>query len=270
MRIPVSLLLALAAAHVLAGCSTIPVVNEFNAAAADLLLPPAEEKQLGLKVAAEVEGKSKLSTDPELVRFVSQVGQRVARTSPNPHRWAFTFKVVDEPKTVNAFAIPGGNIYVYSGLLKAAKDEAQLASVLAHEVAHVTSRHIAKRMVAAYGMETLSNVALGKDANTLAQIGAAIATQGLLLKNSRDDEAEADSKGVVATARAGYDPRAMVEFFQILRKGEGNVPEFMAFLSDHPLTADRIRALLSDIQAKKLTGASRNETAYQAIQRRIP
>ena len=262
--------LAASALLPLAGCSSIPLAGKASSVVADIVLPVPQEKQLGLQVAGETEKQAKLSTDAELIRYVGQVGQKVAAASPNPDKWVFTFKVIDDPKTVNAFAIPGGTLYVYTGLLKAAKDESQLAGVLAHEVAHVTSRHVAKQMVATYGMQTLTNVALGKDANTLAQMGAAIASQGLLLKNSRDDESEADSKGVVATARAGYDPRGMVEFFQILKQGEGEVPSFMSFLSDHPLTADRISALQNDIKAKNLTGSNRGTEAFLAAQKRIP
>lgn len=265
MRTPVALLSALA----LVGCTTVQL-KEAQSVAASILLPPSQEQQLGLQVGGEVEKKSRLSTDAEVVRYVDRVGQRVAQASPNPDNWTFHFKVIDEPKTVNAFAIPGGSIYVYTGLLKAAKDEAQLAGVLAHEVAHVTSRHIAQRMVAAYGLETLAAVALGKDPGALEQIVAGILAQGLLLKNSRDDESESDRKGVVAVAKANYDPRAMVEFFQILEKGEGSVPEFLSFLSDHPATSERIKALQLQINRERLRGADRNVPAYEAIQRRVP
>ncbi|HEY3446968.1 MAG TPA: M48 family metallopeptidase [Myxococcales bacterium] len=270
----------LAAVAALSGCATgsgnvtlndvMRVAHEVGGVATDLMLPVSEEKALGDKTAGEIEAKYKVSSDAELTRYVDGVGQRAAKASADPYGWAFTFKVIDEPKTVNAFAIPGARIYVFSGLIKTAKDEAQLAGVLAHEVGHVTKRHLAKRMVKQYGLQSLSDAALGKDANVLAQIGTALVAEGLLLKNSRDDEAEADAVGVVTTSKAGYDPKAMVEFFQTLKAGEGNVPDFMAYLSDHPLTADRIRALDADIAAKKLTGAGRSTPTYQAMQKRIP
>lgn len=264
-----ALCLNLAVAGLLAGCQTAPFVA-VEREAANLLLPPSQEKQLGAQVAGEVARESKFLEDPEVVRYVTSIGQRVAAASPNPDKWAFTFKVIDDPKTINAFAIPGGSIYVYTGLIKAAKDEAELAGVLAHEVAHVTSRHIARRMVSAYGLQALAGVALGKDPGLLQKIGAAIVVNGTLLKNSRDDESESDAKGVVALAKAGYDPQGMVGFFETLKRQEGSTPAVLAFLSDHPTSADRIVALRKEIQAKRLTGDQRNVEAYQAIQKRLP
>lgn len=281
MRHVASLLAVTAATLSATGCATsgdmgrtvnevLKVAHEVGGVATDVMLPVSEEKALGDKTAAEIEAKYKVLNDAELTRYVDGVGQRAAKASGDPYGWQFTFKVVDDPKTVNAFAIPGARIYVFSGLIKSAKDEAQLAGVLAHEVGHVTKRHLAKRMVKQYGLQSLSDAALGKDANVLAQIGSALVTTGLLLKNSRDDENEADAVGVVTTSKAGYDPKAMVEFFQTLKQGEGNVPEFMAYLSDHPLTADRIKALEALIAANKLTGAGRSTPTYQAMQKRIP
>ncbi|MGC4115434.1 MAG: M48 family metallopeptidase [Myxococcales bacterium] len=263
----------------LSGCATtdagtamrdvVKFAHEVGGVAADVMLPVEQEKELGVKTAAEVESKSKVVSDTVVTRYVDQVGQRVAKAAENPYGWTFTFKVIED-KSVNAFAIPGGNIYVHTGLLKAAKDEAQLAGVLAHEVGHVTKRHIAKRMLKAYGLQSLSDAALGKDPNMLAQIGAGLVGQGLLLKNSRDDENEADAVGVATSAKANYDPKAMVEFFQTLKDGEGNIPDFMAYLSDHPLTADRIKSIEAVITTQKLTGAGRSTPAYQAMLKRLP
>lgn len=263
-------LASLAAFAALPSCRTVSRgVDRAEGVAADLLLPPPEERKLGLEMAKEIEKKSKLSTDGEVVGYVRRIGDRVARASPNPDQWRFTFQVIDDPKTVNAFAIPGAHLYLYTGLLKAAKDEAEVAGVLAHEVAHVTRRHIARRMVAAYGLETVAGLALGKDPGKLSQIAAAIAVNGTLLQNSRGDESDADAVGLVAAHKAGWDPRGMPDFFRTLKARGGGLPEVLSFLSDHPSPADRISALEAIIRQKGLTGGERNPAALQAVQRRL-
>jgi len=254
----------------LSACQTVTFVRDAETFAAKVFIPPDQERQLGLQVGREIETKSKLLADPEVVAYVTNLGRRVAVSSPNPDKWQFTFKVIDDPKTVNAFAIPGGSIYVYTGLLKSARDEAEVAGVIGHEIAHVTSRHVARRMVETYGLQTIASVALGENPGMLEQIVAGLLVQGTLLKNSRDDESEADHKGVAAVSRSGYDPRGLADFFQVLKASEGNVPSILSFLSDHPATEDRIQAIQADIRQKNLGGKERNPQALQAIQKRIP
>lgn len=250
------------------GCRSAPVRGA-QAELARALVPVSDEKQLGAKMVPEIEAKTRPVTDATVVDYIRGVGGRVAAASPNPDDWTFTFKVLDDPKTVNAFAIPGGTVYVYSGLIKTAQNEAQLAGVLAHEVAHVTSRHIAQRLVAQFGLETVASMALGQNPSLLAQVASAIAVQGTLLKNSRDDESEADAKSVVAAARAGYDPRGLPEFLQILLKEEGSTSSLLTFLSDHPATQDRIKALNAEIASRNLKGDSQDVQGLRAIQQRL-
>jgi predicted Zn-dependent protease len=244
-------------------------MSKVNRAAADVLMPPSEETKLGRQMAIELQKQSKVLDNAEVVAYVQRVGNRAAARAENPDRWRFTFTVIDDPQTVNAFAIPGGHIYVYSGLLKVMRDESQLAGVLAHEIAHVTSRHIAKRMVAAQGLETLSALALGKNPGEIAQIVTGLLSQGALLKNSRDDEYEADSIGVVIASKAGYAPGGLVDFLKLLKQMEGNVPELLSFLSDHPATSERIGALQVEIREKRLGGANRNAEEFEAIRGRL-
>ncbi len=251
-----------------AACQTAQVRGA-GTEVARALVPVSEEKQLGAQMSAEIESKTRPLNNPAVVDYVRAVGNRVASASANPDHWTFTFKVLDDPKTVNAFAIPGGTLYVYTGLLKAAQNEAQLAGVMAHEVAHVTSRHMAQRMVAQLGLETVLGLALGRDPNRLAQIASSVAAQGALLKNSRDEEAEADSKGVVACARAGYDPHALPAFFQILKGQEGASPGVLTFLSDHPATEDRIQALDAEIASRHLAGDRIEAQAYAAMKQKL-
>lgn len=141
--------------------------------------------------------------------------------------------------------------------------------VVAHEIAHVTSRHVAQRMVQAYGLEAIASVALGENPGMLEKMVAGLLVQGTLLKNSRDDESEADEKGVGAVSRAGFDPNGLVDFFRVLQAGEGNLPAVLAFLSDHPATSDRIQALQAQIREQRLGGKERNPQSLQAIQARL-
>jgi predicted Zn-dependent protease len=250
----------------LPGCRT---VRGAQTTIAQALISPQEEKQLGAEMASQIQQQVKLLDNPSVVDYVRRVGDKVVASADNRENWKFTFNVVDDPNTVNAFSIPGGGIYVYSGLLAMAQNEAQLAGVLAHEVAHVTSRHMARRLVETYGLQTIAGVALGQDPNLLEQIAAAVAVQGTLLKNSRGDESQADSIGVVTASQAGYDPRQMVAFFQLLLQSEGNTPRVLTFLSDHPATQDRIKALDEEIAQKGLTGDQLDQAAYQRMQKQI-
>ncbi len=248
-------------------CQSAPV-KRVETVAADVLLPPAQEEQLGKQLAQEIEQQVPILESPFVTTYVSAVGSRVVAASPNSDIFPISFKIINDERTVNAFAIPGGDIYVYTGLLKSAADEAELAGVLAHEVAHVTSRHIAKRMVNAFGLQTLARLALGNDPTLLEQIAASITIEGALLKNSREDESEADAKGVVAASRAGYDPRGFIQFFKKLQEA-GERPG-LSFLSSHPPPEDRIEAIEEIINEENLTGDQRKQRAFQAMQKQLP
>lgn len=252
----------------LTGCAAVSTVHK---AAADVLMPPSEEATLGRKLAIEVQNakETKLLENPEVVTYVKTVGQRVAARAENPDKWRFSFYVIDDPKTVNAFAIPGAHIYVYSGLLKSMKDEAELAGVLAHEVAHVTNRHIAKRMVAANGLQAVSDLALGTNPGEISKLATSILTQGALLKNSRVDENEADAEGIVIASKAGYAPAGLIDFLKVLKEMEGNTPDILSFLSDHPSSADRVQSLEGQIRTNRLGGTNRNPEAFAAMKSKL-
>ncbi len=252
------------------GCKTVSKTQDrVETVAADLLVSPDQERELGKEVAAQVQKEYKLLNNAAVTNYISAVGNKLVRASEKS-QFNMTFLVIDDPKTVNAFAIPGGRIYVFTGLIKAAKNEAELAAVLAHEVAHVTNRHLAKRLVKTYGLQALASAALGENPGVLGQIVSGIAIQGTLLKNSREAERESDIDGVAALARAGYQPQAMVSFFQTLMAQEGKVPGVFGFISDHPLTSERVQYLQEEIKAKRLSGAMTGEAELQAIKAQIP
>lgn len=203
--------------------------------ATNVVLPPRQEEQLGDRMARQVLAESQPVTGSPVSRYVSQLGQKVVSAAEGrPEGIDYDFHVIRSPE-INAFAIPGGHIFVTTGLLQSAETEAELIAVLGHEVAHVTQRHIAERMVAVYGISTLTSLALGEEAGMLEQMAVDLLAQGYLLKHSRDDEREADEVGMEFVVDAGYSPSGYVAFFERLAKQ----PQPPAILSSHPNPEER-------------------------------
>lgn len=243
------------------GCGTV-----VGRAAADVLVPVEDENQLGEELMKEIESEVTLHSDVEVQRYVRDLGEQIARGVQNvPRGIRFRFAVVDDPNTINAFAIPGGYIYVYSGLIRAADNEAELAAVLSHEIAHVTRRHVAQRLVAAYGAETVAQMALGQEPGIIAQLVTVVASQGFMLKYSRDQESDADEYGLNYLVAAGYDPGGFVTFFQKL-EGQPRVP---TFLSSHPSPTQRITALKRMIRRLDHRPTRTEEARIREIQQRL-
>ena len=177
-------------------------------------------------------------------------------------------------REVNAFALPGGPIWINRGTIDAAQTEAQLAGVIAHEVAHIANRHAAEQITkgtfANVGLGILGAI-LGGDGRgaQIAQLGAGIAAQATMMKFSRDDEREADMKALQYMKRAGYDPRGMVEFLQhsARRSRSRSAARSQTFFSSHPAPADRISRLQQ--QANRLAGGRRTSTSFQQVQTRL-
>jgi len=216
-----------------------------------------EEVQLGKQINQQlVSSEVQLYRNPQVNRYIDQLGQRLAPNSSRPDL-PFTFQVVKD-ESVNAFATTGGFVYINTGLLKAADNEAQLASVIAHEIGHITNRHLIKQMqetAIAQGVATTA----GLDNNTAVQIGVDLA---LSRPNSRQDEFEADKTGLELLRRSGYAESAIVAFMEKLLKQGSSVP---TFLSRHPATKDRIARLKREIDPQKADrDAGLDEAAYRA------
>jgi beta-barrel assembly-enhancing protease len=260
-----SLALVLSLAFPVVACSAVQSVQSV---AANALLPVSEENKLGAQMKKEVEKELKVHKSEEVQSYLERLGNKIAKKARDkPEGIKFTFTVIDDDKTINAFAIPGGHIYVYSGLMKAASDEAELAGVVGHEIAHVTQRHIAERLVAQYGLQTVLGLALGKDPGLLGQIAAQVGGTGALLKFTRDQESEADARGLPYMVAAGYDPDAMVSFFKKLQKGEGSGA--LVFLSDHPLPSDRVEALQTRIKRMRNKPDTRNKEQLDDVKSKL-
>jgi predicted Zn-dependent protease len=171
---------------------------------------------------------------------------------------------------VNAFATPGGYLYVYSGLLLAADDTAEVAGVLGHESGHVVARHSARQMVNQLGVQTVAQMALGKEPGKLSQLAASLAGNGAILAYGRADESEADEYGARYASLAGYDPHGIATFFEKLEKSEGKQPGWAAYLSTHPATPDRIAQVNKYIADEKLGGTGGTSgTQIAAVKARL-
>src|SRR5215472_8636664 len=198
------------------------------------------EIRMGKGYAQQVEASSKLIQDPVITEYVNRIGQNLVRNSDS--QVPFTIKVVDDQQ-VNAFALPGGFFYVNSGVMLAADEEAEMAGVMAHEIAHVAACHIARQMTRGNLAQfaTIPLIFMGGWAGYGIYQGAGLAVPAAFMKFSRGFEAEADYLGVQYMYRAGYDPQAYVNFFEKVQAQEKKKPGSVAkVFSDHPQTPDRI------------------------------
>lgn len=220
----------------LAGCETAPVTGRSQL----ILFPESQDAALGLEAYRQILAKSKVSKDTRLDGRVQTVGKRIAAVSGHPEfDWEFTLFENDQP---NAFALPGGKVGVNTGLFKVAENDAQLAAVIGHEVAHAIARHGAERMSQGVLAETgLAVLGASTKKASYVQLAAAAATLGVILPYSRTQESEADHIGLLYMAEAGYDPREAVELWRNFERLGGRRPP--EFLSTHPGQKTRITRL---------------------------
>jgi predicted Zn-dependent protease len=252
----------LTAAIAATGCATNPATGKNQL----MLVSEAQEIQMGQQADTAVIATIGLYPDAVWQRYIQQFGARLAATSERPNL-PWTFRVVDDP-AVNAFALPGGFIYVTRGLLAHITNEAELASVVGHEIGHVTARHTAAEM----SKQQLMGLGLAVGSMASSQIakyaGAANQALGILyLKFSRDDESQADQLGLRYMRRADYDPRQMPEVFRMLDRlttAEGGA-RLPTWLETHPSPANRVDAINRQIAAlpQDFSGTSVNRDAYE-------
>lgn len=243
------LLLLSTAAYLLAGCYTVPETGRrsFN------FMSQGDEMQLGLTEFEKMKKEVPISKDPAAKALVERVGKRIAAVAPLPDaKWEF---VVFDSKEANAFCLPGGKVGIYTGILPITKDEAGLATVIGHEVAHAVARHGGERLSYARGLQTagaLAGSTLGATKYAdwtpiFNQVYGAGSQVAVALPHSRLQESEADHLGVIYMAQAGYPPEASVGFWQRFSafnqsSGGSQTPWF---LRTHPLDDTRIKQLQS-------------------------
>ncbi len=237
-----------------------------------------EERELGHQAQREVRQSVQMMRDRVVVGYVRDLGQKlVAAAEPSP--FEFRFYVVEDPE-INAFALPGGAIYLHTGTVLRAVDVSELAGVLAHEIAHVSSRHVAelyrRNRNTGFAANTLTLVIAVLTGNpyiaNAAQLGTAVAATAYTSQFGREAEREADARAVETLIRAGYDPRGLVSFFHTLAeessKGGLQAP---SFLRSHPATAERISSVSARVNRRlPLPGLRRDDGGkLQIIHERI-
>jgi hypothetical protein len=207
-----------------------------------------QQEQLGRQAMAEVYQQIPVLPDSSpQTQYIRQLGKRLAGVIPQEYSWPFEFHVIPQ-KDINAFALPGGPMFVNVGAIVAAENEAELAGVMAHEMSHVYMQHSAKQASKAQWtslLGALGGLFGGGAAGNLARLGIQLGAGTLMMKYSRGDEAQADAVGAIILYKAGYNPRALADFFEKLeRQGGGGGPQF---LSDHPNPGNRQAAIEKEV-----------------------
>ena len=209
-----------------------------------------DQEKLGLQASAEVYKQMPVLPDSSPVtQYVQQLGRRLGTVIPQDTTWPYQFHVIPQ-KEINAFALPGGPIFVNIGTIQAADNEAELAGVIAHEMSHVYMQHSAKQASKASLANILVGIAgavlPGTAAGNLARLGIQIGANGIFMKYSRSDEAQADEVGAVIMYKAGYNPKSLADFFMKLEQ-ESGAARGPQFLSDHPNPGNRQAAISKEI-----------------------
>ncbi len=210
-----------------------------------------DQQKLGMEVAAQVYQQMPVLPDnsPE-TQYIRQLGGKLVDTIPQQYSWPFEFHVVPQ-KEINAFALPGGQMFINIGTINAAKNESELAGVMAHEMSHVYMQHSAKQASKAQTTSLIAGIASAVLGSTggmigqLGQMGIQMGAQGLMMKYSRGDESQADAVGAMILYKAGYNPQGMVDFFQTMGSQGGSAPP--EFFSSHPNPTNRQQAIAKQI-----------------------
>lgn len=253
------------------GAVTLAVAIGSGSVAAFQLVSVRDEIQIGQQAQQEIRQQTPEVRDGSVREYVSSLGQQLSAHASGAD-YPYSFSTADY-RELNAFALPGGPVWINRGILETAATEAQVAGVLAHEVAHVALRHSAQQITkgtVANGLLGLLGAVLGNDGAgaAAARVAAGVTAQSFMLKFSRDDEREADREGIQIMQRAGYDTRGMVEFMQVLSQQSGSSGRAAEFLSTHPAPASRVREL-QQLAAQSGGGGRRTSPAFQSMKQRL-
>lgn len=230
----------------------------------------AQEVQLGKQFSRQIEQEMQIYSDPIVTAYIDQLGQHLANYSQR-RNLTYHFKVVNT-EVVNAFAVPGGYLYVNLGLIRAAANESELAGVIGHEIGHVVGKHGVKQMTRQLGLAAVAQLALGEDQNKLEQMITGLAANGVLMKYSRDAEREADIYAVQEMYDAGIDPEGMATFFEkLLKLQKSKQSKLEQIFSTHPPTAERIAAVRSQIaRLPRKSNLKGDSQRFHQIKKRLP
>jgi predicted Zn-dependent protease len=231
-----------------------------------------QEIQAGQQAAAQVNRQMPVLPDSDPIsRYVQRLGTGLAAHAPGDG-WPYSFHVVNV-KEINAFALPGGPIFVNMGTIQAADNEAQLAGVMAHEISHVVQRHATraatKQLMARAPLQVLGGL-LGRSlGGQLAQYGISFGLGSYFLRNSRQNESEADLIGTDIMYDTGYDPRQMAVFFEKLEGQSGNRSGLAQFLSDHPNPGNRARAVSDEVATLRPKSYRQDSAEFRQIKQTV-
>jgi beta-barrel assembly-enhancing protease len=210
-----------------------------------------DQQKLGFQAMGEVYKQMPVLPDSNpMTQYVQRLGARLVKQIPQQYSWPYEFHVIAQ-KEINAFALPGGPMFINVGTIAAAQNEAQLAGVMAHEMSHVYEQHSAKQATSAKRtwfevLAAASGALGGSTVANLARAGIQFGAGTMLMKYSREDEAQADNVGAIIMYKAGYNPMELANFFEILNKQGGSPPQF---LSDHPSPGNRANAIDKEIRS---------------------
>src|SRR5262245_24121288 len=211
---------------------------------------PQQDVELGREVATDAEKQLELINIANANAYIGALGQQLASKAPNENKFPFYFKIVND-RSINAFALPGGPIYVHRGAIENADNEAQLAGVIGHEIGHVILRHgtnqATKAQLGQGALGILGAVLGNSTAGQIAAAGGGFLANSVLLKYSRDAESESDLIGTQVLYDLGYDPKAMAEFFDKLAK-EHKGTKTEEFFSNHPIPENRVTKVNTEIK----------------------
>src|SRR5262245_30191022 len=246
------------------------LVLSVSSLSAITLVSVEEEIAVGKQANAQFRKETPQLNDQAVVSYVNDVGKRLARAATGP-KYPYSFQVADT-RDINAVALPGGPVWIHRGVLEKATNESQVASVLAHEIAHIASRQAANQLttmvMTKWGLNFLGSLLGNTGGAGGAQVAAEFLAGGARLRFSRDEEREADRVGLALMSRAGWDGRGMVEMFEILKKESGRNPTAVeAFFSTHPTPQERIKELSAVVAAHR--GGRRDSREFQVMKKRV-
>lgn len=256
--------------HWLAAVVAVSVTAACSSGGGFNIVSLEEEWALGQQLSRDIAQQMPLVRDARSNQIINDLGQSiVAQTEMRNLPWQFHIVQSDE---INAFNIPGGHVYVTTGLINATDNAAELAGVMAHEIAHGTQRHGTQQLSRAYGLQIIAGVVLGQNPAQYQQILAQIIGSGALAHYGREAERESDALGVRYMYEAGYDPRGMVTMFEELlsREQSGGRSAVEDFFATHPLTSQRIQAVSEDIsRLPNRSGLQMNTSSFQDLKSRV-
>jgi predicted Zn-dependent protease len=255
MRIIKKITLGAILALLFIGCTKAPITGRSQL----IMINPQEEIKLGYASAKQILSKEKISRDARKNAMVKRVGQKIARVTEQNYKTNFKweFFVIENDKQANAFCLPGGKVFVYTGIFKYVASDDELAAVMGHEIGHALARHGAERMsrgqLAQMGGQVLNSVMIGRgnpQSTAMVMQAFGVGTQlGVMLPHSREQELEADYIGVILASKAGYRATAALSFWEKFAKSGETPPEY---LSTHPAPKNRITKIRQLIKSKRL------------------